>query len=245
MKDYTIGITTFDKRFDLVKKLIESIREYRDNPIIVTVNGEFSETYRRDSLAYFSNIYNVFPIYFVEMRGLAKMFNSIFIHSKNEDVLVFNDDIEVTSEDFFNDVESAFDKLQDVCKLQTTWYASFSHFIAKKSVINKLGYFDERLLGFGEEDGDITFRYIKEYNREVPTYHVRGLHHSQSELRHDIKPGIGKYSLFNREFMFKEKYKLGEGTISGMFGQPAIELLDIEQQYPYESFFENNKHKLV
>lgn len=245
MKDYTIGITTFDKRFDLVKKLINSIREYRDNPIIVTINGRFSETYRRESLKFFSEIYNVYPIYFTEIRGLAKMFNSIFIHSNTENVLVFNDDIEITGKEFFEDVEKAFINLTDVCKLQTTWYASFSHFIAKKSIIDKLGYFDERLLGFGEEDGDITFRYIKEYNREVPTYHVRGLHHSQSELRHDIKPGIGKYSLFNREFMFKEKYKLGEGTISGMFGQPAIELLDNDQQYPYESFFEINKDKLV
>jgi len=247
--NYTIGITTFDLRFDQMKQLINSIRAHNNSPIIITINGNIdgpcNEEYRKNSLEYFSNISKVYPIYFTELRGLAKMINSIFIHSNTEDLLILNDDIIITDAAFFEDVNNAFKGLQNMCLLQNKWYGSFSHFLAKKSCIRELGYYDERFLGFGEEDGDITFRYIKKYNQSIPQYGARGLNHTQSEVRQNVKPGIGKYSWFNRNFAFSEKYKLGEGHISGMFGEPAIELLENMSQYPYETFFAENKSKLV
>ena len=36
----TIGITTFSKRFDMLSTLIEQIRTYITDPIIITINGE-------------------------------------------------------------------------------------------------------------------------------------------------------------------------------------------------------------
>lgn len=249
MEPYTIGITTFDLRFDNLKALINSIREHSTAPIIVTVNGNMgepcNEQYRIDSLNYFSSINNVYPVYFSELRGLAKMWNTIFIHSNTENVLLLNDDIIITDGGFFEDLKLAFSSLQNMCKLQNTWYASFSHFIAKKSFIREIGFFDERFLGFGEEDGDITYRYIKMFNREVPTHGARGINHTSSEVRQNVKAGVGKYSFFNRNFAFNEKYKLGEGHIQGMFDKPGVELIENLPQYPYESFFESNKHKLI
>jgi len=247
--NYTIGITTFDLRFNQLKVLIDSIRQYSNSPIIVTINGNINgpcnEEYREQSLAYFSKIKNIYPIYFTELRGLAKMINTIFIHSNTENVLILNDDIIIKDAAFFEDLNESFKCLEDLCLLQNTWYGSFSHFIAKKSCIRELGYYDERFLGFGEEDGDITYRYIKKYNKSVPLRGARGLEHTQSEVRQNVKAGVGKYSWFNRNFAFSEKYKLGEGHISGMFGQPAIELIENIPQYPYEQFFEENKSKLV
>lgn len=245
---YTIGITTFELRFDLIQKLIRSIRAYSSAPIIVTVNGNIngsvSEEYRRAILAFFSETPNVFPVFFNELRGLAKMFNTIFVHAATENVLVLNDDLEVTESVFFTDLEKAFSELTDICKLQTSWFGSFSHFIARKSFIDEIGYFDERLLGFGEEDGDITYRYILKTGRDIPVYAVSGITHYESTIRHPVKPGVGKYSQFNRSFMFNEKYELNSGTIQGMFGVPALLKLDTVSQYPYEKFFQENKSKL-
>ena len=93
--NFTIGITTFETRFDMLKALIKSLRAYVRNDIIVTINGNFNEelneTYRSESLKFFSEYNNIYPIYFTELRGLAKMINSIFIHSRNENVLILND----------------------------------------------------------------------------------------------------------------------------------------------------------
>lgn len=247
--NFTIGITTFDLRFDQVKALITSIREHCDAPIIVTVNGNVgepcNEQYRVDSLNFFSSYKNIYPVYFTELRGLAKMWNTIFINSNTENVLVFNDDIIITDGGFFDDLALAFKSLTALCKLQNTWYASFSHFIGKKSFVREIGFFDERFLGFGEEDGDITYRYIKLFNTEVPTHGARGINHTSSEVRQNVKPGIGKYSFFNRNFAFTEKYRMGEGHIQGMFDKPCVELIDNLNQYPYEQFFEDNKYKLI
>jgi len=247
--NFTICITTFNKRFEYLQKLIVSIRRWCNAPILVAVNGDvdasLDEVYRIESLLFFSKYYCVYPIYFTELRGLAKMFNTLIIHSSTDDILMLNDDLEVTDQQFFNDLQSAFAYNKDICKLQTEWYGSFSHFILKKHfLINEIGLFDERLLGFGEEDGDITFRYIQKTNQDVPCYVVKGLMHYPSDARHDIKAGIGKYSLYNRSFMFNEKYKLGEGSSGGMFGQPATMLLPQDVQYPYEQYFAEHKSKL-
>lgn len=247
MNNFTIGITTFELRFDMLKNLIESIRKYCNEDIIVTVNGNHNKpldpVYRKESLSFFSSIDNVYPIYFTEMRGLGKMINTIFIHSKNENVLILNDDLKITDKIFFDELEVAFNNLQNLCKLQTTWYSSFSHYIAKKSFIQEIGYYDERFLGFGEEDGDLSYRYIEKFGTEIPALSINGLEHYNSEIRQDIKPGVGKYSLFNREFINK-KYSFLNGTIQGMFDKPASVALPLSEQYVYEKFFNENKVNL-
>jgi glycosyltransferase involved in cell wall biosynthesis len=246
---FTIGITTFDKRFDMLQALVKSIRSYTENDIIVTVNGNYNEDineeFRCKSLNFFSTFTRIYPFYFTELRGLAKMINTIFVHSRTENVLILNDDLEIAGPEFFEDLDNAFNGLTDIIKLQNTWYSSFSHYIAKKSFMDELGYYDERLLGFGEEDGDISYRYIQKFNREVPSFGVRQLNHLSSEIRQPVKPGIGKYSFYNRDYMFSEKYKLGEGSVRGMFDAPATMLKPTEKQYPYEKHFMDNKHKLV
>jgi len=248
MQNFTIGITTFDKRFDMLKNLVESIRKYCSQDIIVTVNGNHNTpldpAYRKQSLEFFSSIDNLYPIYFTELRGLAKLINTIFIHSKNENVLILNDDLNVTDKIFFDELEVAFNNLQNLTKLQTTWYSSFSHYICKKSFMMEIGYYDERFLGFGEEDGDLTYRYIERFGTEIPSIGINGLEHLNSEIRQDIKPGVGKYSLFNREFIAKKYAFDGNGKIKGMFDKEASIALPMAGQYVYEKFFSENKDNL-
>ena len=111
--------------------------------------------------------------------------------------------------------------------------------------MENVGYFDERLLGFGEEDGDITYRLLK-MGIHVGNIAVNGLINIVSDVRHDhVVAGIGKYSNFNREFVYNYKYKPDNTSqIKGMFDSPMAEALNNETQYPYEKFFRSNKQLL-
>ena len=69
MKNYTIAITTFSKRYDFIVKLLPQIREHTDNKILLIVNGEkdgaFDDGYRQKVLRLCSQFYDVYPIFFI------------------------------------------------------------------------------------------------------------------------------------------------------------------------------------
>ena len=111
--------------------------------------------------------------------------------------------------------------------------------------MEEIGFFDERLMGFGEEDGDISYRLLK-VGKDIGNHTVNGVINIISNVRHEhVKSGIGKYSKFNRDFIYNEKYKPNlSGNIKGMFDTPMDEVLTNETQYPYEIFFRENKSKL-
>ena len=248
--NFDIGITTFSLRLDMVSDMVKKIREFGvDNNILICVNGEkdgnFDEEYRKNILNLCLEYKNVFPIFFVEIRGLSKMWNSLLIHSVKDDILLLSDDVVLYNSNMF-DVVSEHIESNDyfgISKINGT----FAHVVVNKKFIDDLGYFDERLLGFGEEDGDITYRTISKTGKDVYQLYVGGSNHLVSEIRHEfVKRGVGKYSFFNRNFMFNEKYKCGNSTskISGMFGVDCDPILENKNLYPYESFFMENKNNL-
>jgi len=248
MKNYNIAITTFSKRFDYLKKLLEQIRTYSNNKIHLIINGErdgnFNETYRKDILNICSNYDFIYPVFFTEIRGLTKMWNTSLIFSNEDDVLVLNDDIEIHSVDIFNKATAIINnsKYKGLCRLN----GSFSHFVANKNVIGSIGYFDERLLGFGEEDGDIIYRLMK-HRISLNDAPVFGLANIVCDVKHEDVKGHSnsKYSQFNRDFIYTQKYgKDYSSKLQGMFDYPMKELLENVKQYPYEEFFKDNKHKL-
>jgi len=153
MINYTIGITTFSLRFDLLERLVHQIRNYRNVNIIICINGEiksnFIESYRLKVMKLCTENTNIFPIFFIEQRGLSKMWNTILSHSDSDNVLMLNDDIEINSSDIFDKLDIL--ESIELIKLNN----SFSNFIVNRRVIDYVGWFDEKLLGFGEEDGDI------------------------------------------------------------------------------------------
>ena len=250
-KKYTIGITTFSNRLPDIIKVVGQIRMYSAVDIIITVNGnykeEFNEEYRVSILELCIKHKNVYPIFFPAQRGLAKMWNTAIIHSKTDWVLLLNDDIEITSNEFFTTLESNIvNQDADICRINGT----FSHFLIHKKTIDIIGWFDERLLGFGEEDGDIIFRYIEIYNKNVCEWSINGIISFNSWVRDEnIRPGVSKYSAFNREHIFlgsNPKYiKSTDGVgIEGMFGAIYKKNVPDIIQYPYEQFYENNKNNL-
>lgn len=250
---YTIAITTFSKRFDLLKNLLTQIRKHdQNNKILICINGEkdgvFNQEYRAKILSLLVEYPNTYPIFFTEIRGLSKMWNTLICHSDNENIVMLNDDIEILTNEIFEKINDIFKNIE--FKTLGLINHSFSHFLIKKSFIDKLGYFDERLIGFGEEDGDIIYRII-EANEKIFSININGIINIVSDIRHDdVEKGSingiqHKYSNFNRNFAMTKKYSKDENSkIQGMFDYPVKKILCDEKQYPYEHFFNENKSKL-
>ena len=247
MGNFTIGITTFSKRYDFVENLLQQIRKRTDRNIIITINGEkdgeFDEQYRVKILNLCAKYKSIYPIFFIETRGLSKMWNSILITATDDNILLLNDDIEILSNDIFEKIEQHISSADftGITKVNN----SFSHFIVNKNIMENIGYFDERLLGFGEEDGDITFRMLKK-NLNINNIYANNVTNIVSDIRHEhVKSGIGKYSDFNRQFIYNHKYKAdSKSNIRGMFDLPMNQILEDLNQYPNEKFFRENKKNL-
>ncbi len=233
-----------------MESLVSKIRELGvKNNIYLCINGEkdgnFDEDYRQKILKICLEHSNVFPIFFVETRGLSKMWNTLIIHSTKDDILILNDDIELITENIFKVVSDHIisNQYYGLSKINGT----FSFFVVNKNLIDELGYFDERLIGFGEEDGDITYRMLSKKNKDVYQLNAQGVNNIVSDIRHEhIKQGVGKYSWFNRNYTFTQKYNCVNATsgISGMFGMICDQILPDKNLYPYEKFFKENKNNL-
>ncbi len=249
--DITIGITTFEDRFDrYFVPLLDRIRESADNEVVVAVNGEheraFGEEYRRRVLECAARHENVFPVVFPRFRGLSKLWNSVIVHATGDHVLMLNDDIMV-ERGFMDDVCATLRRNGGRTFLINR---SWSHFVVSRDEIDALGYFDERLLGIGEEDGDMTWRHIERFGSPIPSVKMKGFVNYAEETVRTYKPvniqthSGTKYSLFNRRFMFTEKYAASPDGIKGMFDEPVTLRDRGKDQYPNERFYRTRKKEL-
>ena len=102
----TIGITTFERRFETYfVPLVDQIRDMDvEIEIVVAVNGEhqhrFSERYRTALLRFIAGQPNLFPIVFPQFRGLAKLWNSIIVNASHDHILILNDDVAIPKNNF-------------------------------------------------------------------------------------------------------------------------------------------------
>jgi hypothetical protein len=247
-ENYSVVITTFDKRFDaFLVPLLAQIKEQRPNiEVIITVNGPakgvFDEAYRSNILAYAARFPNVFPTLFPEFQSLAKLWNRGALTSSCNRTLVLNDDLELKTENgicFFDHLEDALLKQSGTFTIN----GSFSHFILDKRQLIEVGFFDERLLGLGEEDGDFYWRFYKKYKSEIPNLDMGLVDNVHSDLADDgYVKGIRTASKFNRDFIKNKKYKTTLfGGYRGMFDTKVNQILEDEKQYPYETFYLENK----
>jgi predicted glycosyltransferase involved in capsule biosynthesis len=160
---------------------------------------------------------------------------------------MLNDDVMIERQGFMEEVCSALRRNGGRSFLINR---SWSHFVLCREEIDELGYFDERLLGIGEEDGDMTWRYIRMYGREIPSVRLKGfVNYAEETVRAykplNIKTHSGtKYSLFNRSFMFEEKYEPNPEGIKGMFDEPVALKNPGKEQYPNERFYRGRKKDL-
>ena len=246
MKKISIAITTFEKRLALVKNLITSIRSFCDNDIIVMVNADnekdMSEGYRNDLMQYCASTPACFPTFYPEFKSLPKMWNSAVISSKTEHILLLNDDLNFTNPNAIQAIETIINEHSIDC-FRLNY--SFSHFVISKTILHTVGYFDERLCGFGEEDGDFVLRYLALYGTPIQDVAIPGINNigaydlstENCETHADNKPR------FNREFILL-KYKDDPNGLQGMGPNPVTKVMDDYQQYPYEMFVRRNKHNI-
>ncbi|MDO8714475.1 MAG: hypothetical protein Q7K13_08370 [Polynucleobacter sp.] len=248
---YSIVITTFDKRFesDLIP-LVNSIKALRPKiEVIMMVNGpgraNFDQEYRSKLLSFLAGHHDVYPTIFPTFQSLAKLWNRGILTSSNERVLILNDDLKIHLEDgksFFDKFEFAFMSAPETFTIN----GSFSHFVVSKKEVMEVGFFDERLLGLGEEDGDFFWRYHEKFNREISNLEIGLIDNIHSDVTDDgYVKGIRTASKFNREFIKKQKYKdILFGGYKGMFDKRVKKILPDETQYPYEKFYLENKDRL-
>jgi hypothetical protein len=249
----SIGITTFEARFErYFVPLLSKVKEVApDSEVIVAINGEhrqpFGEEYRRRILEFIAMHRRVFPVVFPQFRGLSKLWNSIVIHASHDYVLMLNDDIMINGTGFLEDICSAIRKNQGRTFLVNR---SWSHFLVSRQELDDIGYFDERLLGIGEEDGDMTWRYIQRHGNPIPSVRMKSFVNYAEETVNSFKPvniqthSGTKYSLFNRRFMFSEKYAPDPGGIKGMFDEPVVLKDPGREQYPHERFYRMRREEL-
>ena len=112
-----------------------------------------------------------YPILFPVFRSLSKLWNTILIHATGEFVLMLNDDTLITDKNFMGKIINILKKNKGRSFLINR---SWSHFVVRVEDIENMGYFDERLLGIGEEDGDMTWRHIREYGAPMESYTIKG-----------------------------------------------------------------------
>ena len=184
----------------------------------------------------------MFPVF----RGLSKLWNTIIIHATHDHILVLNDDIMITKRNFMEKIKKALDHNKGKSFIIN---GSWSHFVISREEIDTLGYFDERLLGIGEEDGDALWRYIHEFGQPINSYSIRAFKNYAEETKH-IKPANiksrsnFKYSLFNRRFIYEYKYRADPEGIKGTFDHPFSMNDSGPAQYPNERFYRTHKDDL-
>jgi hypothetical protein len=247
--DITISIVTFRQRAHLVKKLIEQIRGSvpESVDILLAVNGNneelMPEEYRQEMLDLCKQYVNVYPVFCTEFKSLSKLWNTLVIFSRTEYNFIICDDV---AYDNPNTLDIIKNYIEQTSSGFFTINNQFSHFVLTKTLLHQLGYFDERFIGHGEEDGDMVHRYIEVFGYRMPDLAIPGIYNLAAyDLRNDkMENHIHNKPRFNREFVLL-KYKPDATGIYGMSPVPVVKVIEDYQQYPHEIFVLNNKHTIA
>lgn len=234
----TIGIVTFSKRFELFKSLILDICKRTDAPVLVCINGNIDGTIDHDYLTAvlaFCAEHKVIPQVFPSFQGLAKLWNTLVINATTEHVYILNDDVKFQCDDVIKRIEAHIEQTGSGL-FYAPW--GWSHFVISKTELDNLGYFDERLLGVGEEDGDMLWRYERLRGQQPGGIEAPGVGNQYDyKTAHDgLDTVYGNKTRFNTVFIYGRKYKRDEAGQAGIFSFPVKQSMANMGQYPYESF---------
>jgi hypothetical protein len=202
--DYSIGVVTYINRYHTYFKqnIINLLKYFPDKQIICVINGHPNKlkniAYLKEITQWLTSL-NVQYITFEDHQSLAKCWNWILLMSSAQRNLFLNDDI-LIKKNFRQDFENHLNNETDFFAIN----GSFSHFLVNKSLIKKIGWFDERFLGIGEEDGDYLIR-MAISKIELKNYHCRDIINfiapATDPSFQNISIMRGKYSDINRKFM--------------------------------------------
>lgn len=248
--NYTVCITTYNKRFDLFKNVFEKVKKQREDvEFIVLANGlsnlPFDEEYRKKIIEFIAPYKNTFPIIFPEFRSLSKLWNTGCQLATNNNVLVISDDIDI-EDNFFDEYEEALLKYPNDCFCINN---NFCGFHINRKILDKLNWFDERFLSLGSEDLWFLESHQAVMGYYMPSVEMKSYHNEfkldwQKELRKkEMEEGLRmenqnhngmEHSPFNYEVF---KYLMTARNIFDREEYPPF-----VKQYPHEKFFWDYKN---
>jgi len=261
---YSIAISTFVYRLDkYFKPLMNTVCSMRpDIDKVIFVNGQhkkdFDQEYRKEIMRFCSYCPRTYLIMSPIVRGCSFMWNTCFNFTNTDYILNLNDDVAL-GQGFFDDYESMLRTTrQNGGDESFRINYSFSHFSVSRKDLFDVGYFDERLLGFGEEDGDWLWRWEVAKKRPLKCYMTNKIHNyidmastnAENMVKHN--EGGGKYSAFNRNLILDKIYEFpstpdpSRPTHDGLYGRPAQMRVGSEtpQYYPAEKWYRDNINKV-
>ena len=257
---YSIAVQTFVHRFDkYFKPLMRSLSDMRpDVDKVIFVNAQhktgLDENYRKEILSFAASCPRTYLIMTPWCRGLAYMWNICANHAQTPYILNMNDDVSLLP-GFFEQYEQMIGYQAQHGHESFRINGSFSHFSIYHQDLFDVGYFDERLIGFGEEDGDWLWRWevakgktMRVFGSDKIINHI-DQHHTNSE---NMVKYAGKYSKFNSDWIFSNKYQPdvpidpSKPKAVSLYGRP-IQMRDgafTPDYYPTERFYRENLHRL-
>lgn len=211
---YSIAVTTFVYRLDkYYKPLMNAISRMRpDIDKLVFVNGQhkrkFDQEYRKEIMRFSSLCPRTYLVMSPIVRGCSFMWNTLCNYTDTDYILVLNDDL-VIQDGFFDALESALDQCAVGGGGSFRINNSFSHFCIDRQDLFNVGFFDERLIGFGEEDGDWMWRHevaLGRPMRSLMTPTVINCVDNAETNSENMQKSSGKYTAFNSRWIFNHKY---------------------------------------
>jgi predicted glycosyltransferase involved in capsule biosynthesis len=183
------------------------------------------------------------------------MWNNSINYTSGEYVLVLSDDV-IVLDGFFDDFENMLahnHQLGDESFRINTHWGHFCMYRKDLIDVEKIGFFDERLVGFGEEDYDWMWRYQNLHNKHMRNYGTNKMPYNTDDAclpgKNTRTHSNSKYSAFNREFMESKMEPDPTGTndgcgISRGFAQKTIPGMETPNFYPGETWYRSNIQKL-
>lgn len=226
MQKYSIGVVTYIRRFEqyfvpLVGRL-EAIFPGVEKNFVLNgfYNKQEQQAYLVKAQEFLSKYSPHSVVAYESHHGLSHCWNQLIINSTTEKVLIMNDDVVI------NKLFKLCLDLQVGDRAVATINGSWSHFIMSKAVIKKIGWFDERFVGVGQEDGDYALRIaLAEGKSVMPNSHVNNIFcfGLKNLVAKNPDPGWknfsatinqNKYAAVNAE-VFKKKWDMVDSPRSG------------------------------
>lgn len=239
--DSAIVLTTFSDRF--FSHALPTLNAFREagltRRVFLVINGDQNRDtdalLRSKFLAEALQLYPVEPICFASGRGMAEMWNAGARYSYANKIIFLNEDL-IIQPSLLEEALSLIDAALDSSGL-VVLNQSFGHFGVTRDALIKCGWFDERFLGFGEEDGDFAWRFVQTFGRDPLQISHGAINNSASGSGYEhfaSRKGM-KYSLLNH-LILQNIYEFSNGEGQGLFGTAARYVSRVERQYPYERF---------
>jgi len=212
--NFSIGVVTYLGRFEShFRRLIRDLNfAFPDCDINVFINGHYDSVkqieYIRKVTSFLRQYNNIKYVTHERHQPLARGWNWLVMMSGNDKILILNDDITVRP-GFRYEIRDKLASSPDFFTINGSW----SHFMISKEIVRKVGWFDERFIGVGDEDGDYMCR-LAMYGIPIKSVAIPGIDNHVAEQNDcgwaNFSSVIdGKYAQVNRDFFVKKWFHSG------------------------------------